>query len=191
MPAAFTEMYPNTFATIDATELKCETPSSLSLQSQLYSSYKSHTTLKGLVAIAPNGAFVFVTELFAGSISDRQLFQESGILDLLGDVPEGKCLMADRGFEIQDLLVKFNILLNIPPFLGSQSHLSEKDVKTTQKIARLRIHVERAIGQVKSRFRVFQSSIPLTLVGSANQMWSVACLLTNFCGPLIASNEEL
>ena len=82
-PAAFKEMYPNTFAIIDATELKCETPSSLSLQSQLYSSYKSHTTLKGLVAIAPNGAFVFVSELFAGSISDRQLFQESGILDLL------------------------------------------------------------------------------------------------------------
>ena len=37
MPAAFKEMYPNTFAIIDATELKCETPSSLSLQSQLYS----------------------------------------------------------------------------------------------------------------------------------------------------------
>ena len=141
MPAAFKEMYPNTLAIIDATELKCETPSSLSLQSQLYSSYKSHTTLKGLVAIAPNGALVCVSELFAGSISDRQLFQESGILYLLGDVPEGKCLMADRGFEIQDLQVKFNILWNIPPFLGSQSHLSEKDVKTMQKIARLPIHV--------------------------------------------------
>ena len=58
------------------------------------------------MAIAPNGAFVFVSELFAGSISDCQLFQESGILDLLGDVPEGKCLMAERGFEIQDLLAE-------------------------------------------------------------------------------------
>ena len=135
-------------------------------------------------------AYIHNLFIFAGSISDCQLFQESGILDLLGDVPEGKFLMADRGCEIQDLLVKFYNLLNIPPFLGSQSHLSEKDVKTTQKIARLRIHVEQAIGKVKSRFRVFQSSIPLTLVGSANQTWSVAFLLTIFCGPLITSNEE-
>ena len=80
-------------------------------------------------------AYIHNLFIFAGSISDRQLLQKSGILDLLGDVTKGKCLMADRGFEIQDLLVKFNILLNITPFLGSQSHLSEKDVKTTQKIA--------------------------------------------------------
>ena len=87
---SFKETYPSTFAVIDATELKCEIPSSLSLQSQHYSSYKSHTTVKGLVAVAPNGAFVFVSQLFAGSISDRQLFIESGICDRLEDVPRGK-----------------------------------------------------------------------------------------------------
>ena len=46
------------FTIIDATELYCEVPASLSLQSQCYSSYKSHTTMKGLVGIAPNGAFL-------------------------------------------------------------------------------------------------------------------------------------
>ena len=50
MPVVFKEAYPTTFCIIDATELMCEVPASLCLQSQCYSSYKSHTTLKGLLA---------------------------------------------------------------------------------------------------------------------------------------------
>ena len=69
IPGAFQDTYLVTFGFIDATELRWEIPSLLSLQSQHYSSYKSHTTLKGLVAIAPNWAFIFVGDLFAGSIS--------------------------------------------------------------------------------------------------------------------------
>ena len=73
MPSVFKEAYPSTFAILDATELFCEVPSSLSAQSQHYSSYKNHTTMKSLVAIAPNGAFIFMSELFTGSISDRDI----------------------------------------------------------------------------------------------------------------------
>lgn len=60
-------------------------------------------------------------------------------------------------------------------------------------IACLLIHVERAIGQVKSQFRLFQV-IPVTLSRSVNQVWSVVCTLINFCGPIIpdkvASDDE-
>lgn len=185
MPSAFKDLYPDTFAIIDATELRCEVPSSLSLQSQHYSSYKSHTTMKSLVGIAPNGSFIFISELYTGSISDRQLVVESGFLELLSTLPPGKAIMADRGFEIQDLLVPSGTLLNIPPFKGPKS-LAAADVLKTQKIARLRIHVERAIGQVKRRFHIFDSAIALSVAGSANQMWTVCCILTNFLGPLIA-----
>ena len=188
MPEVFKKTYPSTFAIIDATELRCEVPSSLSLQSQHFSSYKSHTTMKGLVSIAPNGSFTFISELYSGAISDQQLVVESGFLDLLSSLPEGKSLMADRGFEIQDLLVESGTILNIPPFKGPSS-LSEAAVTETQKIARLRIHVERAIGQVKGRFHVFDHDIPLSLAGSVNQMWTVCCLLCNFFGPLVSVTE--
>ena len=103
----------------------------------MYSSYKSHTTKKGLVAISPNGTFIFVTELFSGSIT--------GFLDMLQLVPLGKSIMADRGFDIQDLLAEEKVLLNIPAFHSSAA-LSEQEVLSTQKIARGRIHAERAIG---------------------------------------------
>ena len=137
MPASFKNLYPSTFCVIDATELHCEIPSSLSLQLQHYSSYKGHTTKKGLAVIAPNGTFVFVSELYSGAISDRQLTIESGFLELLDLAPKGKSVMADRGSDIQDLLAQQNLLLNIPPFLGADPHLQKADVLATQKIARV------------------------------------------------------
>jgi len=92
----------------------CEVPASLCLQSQSYSSYKSHTTLKGLLAVAPNGAINFVSQLYTGSTSDRELTKQSGFLDLLKSVPRGKSVLADKGFDVQYLLVSHGLLLNIP-----------------------------------------------------------------------------
>ena len=63
MAECFRAKYPDTFIFFDATELRTEVPSSLALQSQLYSSYKSHTTLMGLIGISPNGSISFVSEL--------------------------------------------------------------------------------------------------------------------------------
>ena len=83
MPDSFKELYPLTRVIIDCTEISVQTPSSLLLQSQLYSSYKSNTTLKGLIGIAPHGAITFVSSLYTGSISDKEMTRFSGILDLL------------------------------------------------------------------------------------------------------------
>ena len=69
--------YPDTFIFLDATELCTENRSCLALQSQLYSSYKSRTTLKDLIGISPNGSIYFVSELWSGSISDRELDNKS------------------------------------------------------------------------------------------------------------------
>ena len=129
------------------------------------------------------------TPLFRTLRTPMQLFQDCGVLDLLHDVPEGKSLMADKGFEIQDLLVKFGLLLSVPPFKGSQKLVSEECTKT-QRIACVCIHVERAIGEGKTFFCVFQGVVPLTLAGLPNQMWAVACLVTKFCDPIIASKES-
>ena len=87
MLVVFKEAYPTTFCIVDTTEIFCGVPASLSLQSQCYSLCKSHTTMKGLLAVAPNGAIIFVSELFTGSISDRQLTTQSGFLKRFKSVP--------------------------------------------------------------------------------------------------------
>ena len=58
-------------------ELCTEIRSCLALQSQLYSSYKSRTTLKDLTGISPNGSIYFVSEFWSGLISDRELVIKS------------------------------------------------------------------------------------------------------------------
>ena len=188
MPKAFKETYPSTRCIIDCTELFCQRPSSLSTQSNMYSQYKSHVTYKGLLGIAPSGSITFISQLYEGSISDKEIVDRSGLINKnLWD--ENDSIMADRGFTIKDLLKPLNVDLNIPSFLEGRSQLSTEEVKESQAIASVRIHVERAIQRVK-KFKQIRNEIPLTLHGSINQIWTVACLLCNFMSPLIQKDTE-
>jgi len=182
MPVAFKELYPHTTAIVDTTEIRVNIPSSLLLQSQTYSNYKSTNTFKALIAISPAGHVTFVSSLYTGCISDTQLVERSGFLSLL---QEGDEIMADRGFTIENLLTPLGVRLNIPPFLGERSQMEGTEVVETQQIASLRIHIERAIRRVKE-FDMLSSVMPASVAASANQIWTVCCLLTNFQNPLIS-----
>ena len=183
MPADFREKFPSTRVIIDCTEVFCEMPSSLLLNSELFSSYKNHVTLKGLVGIAPSGGITFVSQLYTGSISDCEIVLRSGILSQSFD--DGDSVMADKGFQIQDIL-PLGVDLNIPPFLGSDAQMSAEDVVRTQQIASLRIHVERAINKIKN-FRIWNGVVPLSLFSVVNQMWTVCAFLCNTQDPLISN----
>ena len=74
--------------------------------------------------------------------------------------------------------------LNIPAFLDGREQLDKDEVVMSQKIASVRIHVERAITRIK-KFKILKNEIPLNLNGTINQLWTVACLLCNFMDPLI------
>ena len=139
LPMAFKKQYPRTRVIIDATEVYIDQPRLPDIQQMTFSSYKNSNTFKALVGISPDGVITFVSSLYPGSISDKELI--SGILDLLDC---GDSVMADRGFEIEDDLILRGVPLNIPPFLKDKKQLEEKELIITQCIASLRIHVERA-----------------------------------------------
>lgn len=94
IPAEFKD-YADTTVILDCTELRCQCPSSPLLQSEMFSAYKSHCTLKGLLGVAPHGAVTLISQLYAGSISDKQITRESGILSLLRP---GMAIMVDPRF---------------------------------------------------------------------------------------------
>ena len=93
-----------------------------------FSSYKNHNTFKALVGISPDGVITFVSWLYPGCISDKELTRKSGILDLL---EEGDSVMADRGFDIEKDLILLGVKLNIPPFLRGKTQLTEKELIET------------------------------------------------------------
>ena len=57
---------------IDCTEVHVQSPGNFEAQGNQYYSYKGHTTYTFLVAIAPNGAILFVSDAYEGSISDKK-----------------------------------------------------------------------------------------------------------------------
>lgn len=187
-PPSFREKFPSTYAIIDGSEVFIQTPSDLHMQSSTWSQYKHHNTVKFLVACTPNGAVCFISPVYVGSISDVELTRASGFLTALEDKP-GISIMADRGFTIKDMLKELNIDLNIPPFLEGRSQLPPEKIEAGRKIASLRIHVERAIGRMKS-FNILKGTIPISMARITNQIVCVCALLTNFQPALIPLQSE-
>ena len=96
MPESFKSKYKSTRVIIDCAEIRCQMPSSLQLNGELFSAYKNHTTWKGLVGISPGGAITFISQLYTGSISDREIVRRSGFLELPFDDKDS--IMAHKGF---------------------------------------------------------------------------------------------
>ena len=107
--------------------------------------------------------------------------EDCGILQLLA---EGDSVMADRGFEIQDLLAKKKVYLNIPPFMRCKDQLSPEEEDETRDVASVRIHVERAIERVKN-YNILTQIIPNSMAEDLNKIWKVCALLTNLKGCLV------
>ena len=68
------------------------------------------------------------------------------------------------------------VLLNIPLFLDGKPQLTAEDETKTRKNASVRVHVERAIAQIKN-YSISQQLIPLTQADNLDQIWGVCSYL--------------
>jgi hypothetical protein len=96
---------------------------------------------------------------------------------------EGDVILADRGFQIDDLCREKKASLVIPPFLKGKQAFSPEETRKTKLIAKARIHVERFNRRLKS-FKLLTGIIPLTLLPMLSQIIFVVCCLVNFQKPL-------
>lgn len=118
------------FKNIRCTEFFCEVPSDYARQGNTFSSYKHHCTMKCLIAITPNGGACFISDLFEGSISDVDIFEQSGILQYINP---GDCIMVDKGFTVKELLLPYQATIFIPPFLGERKKFTQEELLLTKK----------------------------------------------------------
>ncbi|XP_046863587.1 uncharacterized protein LOC124457366 [Xenia sp. Carnegie-2017] len=100
---------------IDCTDIEVAALGLMSQQNATYLSYRGMNSFKEIVGVAPNGVITNVSRLYPGSISDKAIVQQSGLLNHL---TAGDMILADKGFLIQDV-VPHGVCVNIPPFLNN------------------------------------------------------------------------
>ena len=139
-------MHPKCRVIIDCTELFIETPSSLEVAAMCWSNYKQHYTAKFFIGITPNGHISFVSDTYGGRASDVFMVEDSGFCNKLRPHDQ---VMADRGFEVNDLLAYYQCSLTIPPRKHGNLQMSASNVQETSIIANVPIYVEKAIKRSK------------------------------------------
>ena len=98
----------NIRTSIDCTEFKCEMPRNYNQQGKMYSSYKSHCTMKCLMSVNPNGATCFVLDLFEGNISNINIFSK------VEHINPNDAFLDNKGFTILHLLLSKQATIFIP-----------------------------------------------------------------------------
>jgi len=185
LPDHIRQKYPNLYGILDCTEFKIETPSSLVAQSSTYSTYKSNNTFKVLYLTSATGMILYVSDSYSGKTSDKEIVNQSKVLDL---IPEGSHILVDRGFEITNECSVRGITVDIPAFLGPRQQLTSEETWLTEKIANIRIHVERCIRRVRTN-HLFDGELLLSMSITLPMVIKVASYLQNFLPPIVKSKE--
>ncbi|XP_054709850.1 LOW QUALITY PROTEIN: uncharacterized protein LOC129219546 [Uloborus diversus] len=180
MPEAFALKYPNCRAILDCTEFAIQIPSNPRVQQLTFSYYKNRNTVKALIAITPSEALSYISDLWCGKISDKQLFSESGLLQHI----QNDDILADRGFLIAAELAAKNCRLIMPHFLKQKIQFTVTERNQNQQVSNLRVHVERAISRIK-KYQYFRGPIPRQCFGEVNKVFYILAFFTNFSNPLI------
>jgi len=157
MPNSFKDAFGKSVCVIiDCFELFCERPGALDSRAMTWSNYKHHNTVKYLIGITPGGAISFLSQGWGGRVSDTHVTANSGLYEKLlpNDV-----ILADRGFPIGEDVGFYCARVLMPAFTHGQAQLRSHDISDTRKLASLRVHVERAIGLVKNRYRILKTTL--------------------------------
>jgi hypothetical protein len=175
-PTDFKSKFPSTRVIIDGTECPIKKPKEPVLQQATFSTYKNRNTVKVLVGISPGGLVTYVSPAYGGSTSDRQICERSNLPNMCDP---GDSIMADKGFNVQDLFEASMVKINIPTFFHKKNRLSGETVLKDRKIASKRVHVERIIGLAKT-YKILKHPMNNTESALATEIIRVCFFLCNF-----------
>ena len=186
----FRKYCPDCVVIVDCFEIFFDRPSALLPRAQTYSSYKHHNTDKYVIGITPQGTVSFISDGWGGRVSDKFLTESCGLLNKL--LP-GDTVLADQGFDIKDSVGLYCATVTLPAFTRGKKQL---EVEQTRRIANVRIHVERVIGNVRKKYSLLSLCQPIDFlsrkpdddVTTLDKMVTVACALNNLCNSVVPSD---
>lgn len=175
-PHDFFSKYPSTRLIVDGTECPMVKPSDSLAQQATFSTYKNKNTIKVLVGASPGGLVSFCSDAYGGSSSDRQIVERSQLMMMCD---QGDSIMADKGFNVQDLFDPKDIKINIPSFFSKKNRMKNSTVKADRLIASKRVHIERVIGLGKT-FKILTRPLNSSQAQLGSQIVKTCYYLCNF-----------
>ncbi|XP_013393134.1 uncharacterized protein LOC106160908 [Lingula anatina] len=186
MPATFKEDFGDKVLFVfDSFELSVEKPNAHISKVCGFSSNTCPDTVKYLIGISPQGTVTCVSESCNFETSDRQIAEESGMLD---NFQPGDFVMIDKRFST-DTAESFNLYqAELAGTTSGKIQLCPLDVKKKRKIAGLKIRTGRLIGLICSKFKIFDN-IPAEYLKvrsgesepNIDKILKICCCLTNLC----------
>ncbi|XP_041360664.1 uncharacterized protein LOC121376926 isoform X1 [Gigantopelta aegis] len=183
-PSDFKSKFPTTRLVIDGTECPVKKPKPPRAQQSTFSTYKNRNTVKTLIGASPGGLISYISPTYGGSTSDRQIVERS---NLLSCVDPGDSIMADKGFNVQDLFAPINVAINIPTFFRKKNRMSGNIVMKDRKISSKRVHIERIIGLGKT-YKILCNPLTSTETKLSSDIVFICYMLCNFRTCIVSCN---
>ena len=84
----------------------------------------------------------------------------------------------NRGFTIEDSVGLYCARVCVPPFTRGRKQLTRCEVDRVREISHERIHEEKVIGQLKKKYTILQSVIPIILLQNRTGTCTIDCIFT-------------
>ncbi|XP_047227319.1 uncharacterized protein LOC124871801 [Girardinichthys multiradiatus] len=190
MPQVFKATFPDCVSIMDCFEILTEGPSYLDTKAVNSSHYKSHNTMKYFISVTPQGFINFISKGWVGRTSDRLLAEKCGYLNNLAP---GDTVLANRRFNIEDVVALRGATLTVPMITKGMKHLSHGEITEGKKLFSVRINMDRALGHLKQKYPILQSTIPIKFLltdqtvkmSTLDKIIRVACGLCNICDSVV------
>lgn len=112
--------------------------------------------------VTPAGIISFISQGYGGRASDKFIFENSYVIDLLDD----------QGFLIDSVCTKKHVKLFRPPFLRGKQQLTQTEALLNKSIASAQVHIERVNQSIKI-FNIF-SKFPSSLLSKIDDIFLIA-----------------
>ena len=88
-------------------------------------------------------------------------------------------VMADKGFNVQDLFARINVTVNIQTFFKKRNRISGKIILRDHKVSSKRVHIERIIGLGKT-YNILTNPLNSTETKLSSHITYCCFMLCNF-----------
>ena len=127
----------------------------------------------------------FVSKTFGGRTSDTHITRNSGFLNL--SFTPGDMVMADKGFPTIDIA---DVILVTPPKKQSGKQFTKEELESCERIASVRIHVERVIQRLKL-FNILTHRFSAKLFSRIDKIVHLCAVLVNLQTHVLTPDSDV